>query len=74
MTTTKKTPKRKYKRRRSKETGEELSPAQAKKEKLRQKKEDLLAFRDRMKKFGQELLRGRRAQLEESKSNKRVLL
>jgi len=74
MTTTKKTPKRKYKRRRSKETGEELSPSQAKKEKLRQKKEDLLAFRDRMTKFGQELLRRRRAQLEESKSNKRVLL
>ena len=74
MTTTKKTPKRKYKRRRSKESGEELSPAQAKKEKLRQKREDLLAFRERMTKFGQELLRGRRAQLEESKSNKRVLL
>jgi hypothetical protein len=74
MTTTKKTSKKKPRKRRSKETGSEVSLSQAKREKLRQKKEDLLAFRDRMKKFGQELLRRRRAELEESKSYKRVLL
>jgi hypothetical protein len=74
VTTRKKTSKKKPKGRRSKETAPDVSAEKAKKERLKQKREDLLAFRDRMKKFGQDLLRKRRMELEESKRNKRILL
>jgi hypothetical protein len=57
-----------------KKRGRRPATEKEKKEKLRQKHEDLLAFRERMKKFGQELMRQRRAELEESKSYKRILL
>ena len=55
----------------------EVDPAaeKAKKETKRKKKqEDVLAFRDRMKQFGQELLRQRRAALEEARRYKRMSL
>ena len=54
-----------------------IDPAaeKAKQEARRKKKlEEVTAFRDRMKQFGQELLRQRRKQLEEAKRYKRVLL
>ncbi|HEV3041381.1 MAG TPA: hypothetical protein VHA33_26700 [Candidatus Angelobacter sp.] len=57
-----------------KKRGRRPATEKEKKEKLRQKREDLVAFRERMKKFGQELLRQRRAELDESKSYKRILL
>jgi hypothetical protein len=75
MTTTrKKTSKKKTKGRRSKETAPDASAEKAKREMQKQKREDLLAFRARMKKFGQELLRRRREALEESKRHKRIFL
>lgn len=40
----------------------------------KEKQEEVKAFRDRMKQFGQELLRQRRQQLEEAKRYKRILL
>ncbi|HEV2987731.1 MAG TPA: hypothetical protein VG759_04770 [Candidatus Angelobacter sp.] len=57
-----------------KKRGRRPATEKEKKDKLRQKREDLLAFRERMREFGQELLRRRRAELEESKSYKRILL
>ncbi len=42
--------------------------------KRKQKQEEVMAFRDRMKQFGQELLRQRRRQLEEARRYKRMPL
>lgn len=73
-TTRKKTSKKTTKGRRAKATASDPAAEKAKKERLKQKREDLLAFRERMKTFGQELLRRRRMELEESKRYKRILL
>lgn len=73
-TTRKKTSRKQTTGRRAKATASDAAAEKAKKERLKQKREDLLAFRERMKTFGQELLRRRRMELEESKRYKRILL
>jgi hypothetical protein len=74
MTSKKTSSKKKLKKRDSKKTAPAAPSAKAKKEKRRKRREDLEAFHERMKKFGQDLVRKRRMELEESKKAKRILL
>jgi hypothetical protein len=74
MTSKKTNSKKKTKNRDSKETAPATPALKAKNEKRRKRREDLEAFHERMKKFGQELVRKRRMELAASKKAKRILL
>jgi hypothetical protein len=74
MTSKKTNSKKKTKNRDSKETAPATPSLKAKNEKRRKRREDLEAFHERMKKFGQELVRKRRMELAASKKAKRILL
>jgi hypothetical protein len=65
--------KKKTKSRDSKKPAPATSSVKAKKEKRRKRREDLEAFHERMLKFGQELVRLRRIELEASKKTRRLL-